>query len=575
VVAVDPTGAPIQTQKKQYIYPKDEFLPDPNVQGGVRLKKEPSYALAPGHQHLDPATGKLNYARVDGLPQELVQYKGLETGGISCEDFIWDITCPMLEKSDIMVHVYDDTQEALQMAWGDKTQNPKYQISPSTGALAKASQPILAQGEMPAEDALRREMVNVHEVYIRCDADEDGKEEWIFMVLDFKARESIYEEYLGNLNMKTPPFKLIRGVESVPGRAYGNGIYKMFEHKNMFIDVQFNRVALKSSKEGSITFVHRDGTEEAKAGIELVVGDKRSYVIPANSVYGKDKPPVFRINLNELDEFALKLMETMIQTGMLEFGIVSAADGSESDLNASGTATGIRNIERTGNLLHRMTEDMAARDIEDFLRIVTDIVLENMEPEEQQYSDDQQEIVKLNRDQIRLLPRDVRLLLTKVKSEEAIQTSAQVTALLDAYYARPLWLRAKVRPEYIAQLKMLEVQDADDRLEEPTPEDLQQEQQALQNQNNTPPAETITAKLEDFQMFGYDVAAQILQKYFGVTAPAQNPNAQIQPGMPVTTSQPAQNGSLPPTTPKGIHEPKVTPPPSLQPRDTMQQPSRQ
>lgn len=560
VVAVDQQNQPIQTPGGHHIYPKDDFVPEP-TNNQVRLKKDPSYVLGEGHPHLNPSTNKLNYKHVPMLPQKLVHKDGLEAGGISCEDFIYPIDVSSLDKADIMVHVYDDTLEALQQVWGDKSQNPRFSIS-ATGPLSKASQPIEQQGEQKGQN-FDREMVNVHEVYIRCDADDDGMDEWIFMVLDFKSRESIYEEYLGNMKMKEPPFKLIRGVESVPGRAYGNGVYKMFEHKNLFIDVQFNRVALKSSKEGSITFVHRDGTEESKAGIELVVGDKGSYIIPANSIYSKDKPPVFRVNLNEVDDFAVELMEKMIQQGMLEFGIVSAADGSESDLNASGTATGIRNIERTGNLLHRMTEDMVAKDIESLLDIATDIVLENMDPNTQQYSDDEQQLVTLNRDEIRTLPRDVRLLLTKVRSEEAIQTSTQVTALLDAYYARPLWLREKVRPEYINQLKMLEVQDADERLEKPTPEELQQEQQSLAAAKTTPPIENITAALKDIMALPPQISAQFLDKFFGIQV---DPNTLQQSSPP-----PAQ----PPQTPPGLHEPHIQTPPSLQPPDNMQQPSKQ
>ena len=312
VVAVDHEDKPITTPGGSYIFPKDDFVHDPEAEGQVRLKKEPEFALKAGSEFLDARTGKLRYARVDDLSQMLVHMDGLEAGGISCEDFIFPIDVPSLDKADIMVHVYDDTLEALRQVWGDKTHNERFQFS-ATGGLSQASQPITQHGEQEARNA-SRELVNVHEVYIRCDADEDGKDEWIFLVLDFRSRESIYEEYLGNLKMKQPPFKLIRGVESVPGRAYGNGVYKMFEHKSLFIDVQFNRVALKSSKEGSITFVHKDGTEESKSGIELVIGDKKSYVIPANSVYGKDRPPVFRINLNEVDEYAMNLLQTMIQT---------------------------------------------------------------------------------------------------------------------------------------------------------------------------------------------------------------------------------------------------------------------
>jgi hypothetical protein len=492
--------------------------------------------LKPDDELLDPRTRRRRYERVGDLPQKIVHKDGLEAGGISCEDFIFPIDAPSLDKADIMVHVYDDTLDALQHAWGDKTHNERFQFS-ATGPLSQASQPVAQQGEQEARNH-RRDMVNVHEVYIRCDADEDGRDEWIFLVLDFRTRESIYEEYLGNLGMKQPPFVLIRGVESVPGRAYGNGVYKMFDHKSLFIDLQFNRVALKASKTGSITFVHKDGTEESKAGIELVVGDKKSYVIPANSVYGKDKPPVFRVNLNEVDEYAMNLLQTMIQTGMLEFGIVSAADGSETDLNASGTATGVRNIERTGNLLHRTTEELMAKDIEGALRIATDIVLENLEPETGAFNRQQAALVRLNRDEIRLLPRDIRLLLTKIRSEEGMAASAQVVQLLDAYYSRPKWMRKKVRPEYIAQLKMLDVQDADERLDEPTDAEVAQEQQGAAAQpQQKGPSESITARLSDFQP---GERSQVLQKYFGIQ-PADGSGLTL-PGQPVING--ADNSQL-------------------------------
>ena len=515
VVAVDAQGLPIKTPTGEYILPKDDFIPDPQVQGQVRLKKDPAFTLDANSPYLNPQTQKLNYRLVEDLQQKLIHKDGLELGSLNCEDFLFPITVPSLDKADIMVHVYDEPEDSLKQTWGEITSSNYFNRS---GALSAASQANEQHGEQETKSEARP-LVNVHEVYVRRDVDGDGQDEWIFMVLDYKSQNSIYEEYLGNLKMKAPPFKFIRGVESVPGRAYGNGVYKMFEHKNLFIDIQFNRVALKSSKEGSITFIHRDGTEEGKNGLQITVGDKKPYYIPAQSMYNKDRPPIFRVNLNEVDEYAMKLLETMIQTGMLEFGIVSAADGSEADLNASGTATGIRNIERTGNLLHRMTEDMIAKDIEGVLDQCTDIILENMDDEETQFSPDSSELVKLNRDEIRTMPRQVRLLLTKVRSEEAIQTSAQVISLLDAYYARPMWLRKKVRGEYIKQLKTLEVQDADELLEEPTDKQIQDE--AAASGKTEPPKETITAKLEDFTP---EERPQIVQKYFGINpSPAGTP----------------------------------------------------
>lgn len=540
VVAVDAQGNPFKTPSGDYIFPKDDFIPDPNVQGQNRLKKEPDVVANIDSAFIDPQTGSPRFSRVNNLVQTVVHKDGLEAGSIQTEDFLWDINVSELQKSDIMVRVYDETEENLKKTWGKLTKNPRFALS--ADGMSQASQPIQQMGEQKAPDP-QRPMVNVHEVYIRCDADEDDADEWIFMVLDYQSREAIYCEYLSNLKIKEPPFVLIRGVESVPGRAYGNGVYKMFDQKNLFIDIQFNRVALKASKDGSVTFVHKDGTEQSKAGLQITIGGKDQYTIPATAQYNKDNPPIFRVNLNEVDEKAIELMEKMIQTGMLEFGIVSGADGSESDLNSSRTATGVRNIERTGNLLHRMTEDMIADDIERVLEISTDIILENLDEEESEYDPDSSEIVKLNRDEIRLLPRDVRLLLTKMRSEEAIQTSTQVTALMDAYYARPMWLRKKVRPEYIAQLKMLEVQDADDRLEEPTDEQIQQEAQANSSKGQAIKAQESMKLTPDILM--PSEIAQLIQT-LGITPDP----SRLQPQPQTVDTSTTQIAGHPPRQPK-------------------------
>lgn len=149
VVAVDQQqpAQPIVTPGGHHIFPKDDFVANQDS-GQVRLKKDPSYVLSKGHQHLNPITGKLDYQRVNNLQQTITHKDGLEAGGISCEDFIYPIDVSSLDKADIMVHVYDDTLEALQMAWGDKSDNPRFNISP-TGPLSKASQPIEQQGEQP------------------------------------------------------------------------------------------------------------------------------------------------------------------------------------------------------------------------------------------------------------------------------------------------------------------------------------------------------------------------------------------------------------------------------------------
>ena len=533
-VAIDPrTGQPIRTPKGQYIFQKDDFIQDPQT-GESRLKKELTFVAPPG---------PLQFARIERLTQTITHREGLDAGGITSEDFLWPIKVARLEDADILVHVYDEPLESLKANYGYL---PEVQRLTPSGTQSHAGQPNKEMGEFENQSSVV-ETVNVHECYIRCDADEDGKDEWIFLVLDYNSRRAIYAEYLGNMKMKQPPFKLVRGIESVAGRAYALGIYKMFEQKNLFIDVQFNRVALKSSKEGSVTCVHRDFSEETRAGLDFVVGGKQVYHSPANSPYSKDRPGVYRINLNEVDEFAMDLLETVIQTGQLEFGVVSAADGEASDLNASGTATGIRNIERTGNILQRATENMIAADIEGILAMATDLILENMDEDEMQYTPGAEPLASLNRNEIRGMERDVRLLLTKARSEESLATNAAVVTLIEKYYAYPKWMQKEVRPFYVDQLKTLEVQDSDQRLREPTDEEIQAESQAQSAKDQKPATESITAKFGELppelqqafakKAFDMDFPIGVFQAHAAAQQAALNPP----PNEPIRADQ----GQLP------------------------------
>jgi len=366
-------------------------------------------------------------------------------------------------------------------------------------------------------------MVNVHETYYRCRVNEaDEHESWLFIVIDFLHRVPVYAEYLGNLKMKRPPFVLLRGVESEPGRAYGVGVYKKFADKNLAIDVWFNRAALKSSKTGSLTFQHEDGWRAEYQGQQLVIGGTEVYKIPANASdqYGPNHPPVFRVNLNEMSDKEFELMEKLIQDGDLSFGVVNAADGAAANLNASGTATGVRNIERTGNILQRATEDLMAADIEEVLELVADTVLENLDEETLQWIPGDDELATLNRDEIRNLPRDVRVLLTKAKGEENLATNQQASQIVQDYYSKPLWLRAKIRGFVVQQLKSLFIADADQVIEEPTEEQIAAEQQ---NQPTGPgqtaggPKETLNIALKDIGPLTPNERTQALA-LFGITA---------------------------------------------------------
>lgn len=543
-VLVDKAGEPIKTPTDDYIYQYDDVLdvivdakgnfvsslttalqnetatmgPDglPKLPEGTflqsRLEREPAFVMPQNPE----------WKLFDDLILTITHKKGLVADVILAEDFIWDIYCTRLEDSTLMARCYDAPLKELENTYPGSEYEKKLRLVAGS-AKSHAGQPIYGNGEqqrITADDPV----MNIHETYWKGRVNPTDKEDsWLFLVLDMINQVPLFCEYLGNMRMKRPPFKLIRGFRAVSTRAYGMGIYQILEDKALAIDLFFNRLCLKSSKSGSVTWFNPNAFLDTKDGADLTIGDEKVYRLQRQSdiEYGPNNPPVGRVNLNEVDEYSREVMEDLIQDCQLVMGITSAADGSTADLNSTKTATGIRNLERTGNIVQRATENMIAEDVSDFMAMVIDMDLENMDPQEAEWTPHEDKLSTLNRDEIRMLPRDVRLLLTKGESSDGIEVAQQVLATLKEYYGYPPSLQKQLRPAFIQILKDLNRPDADEILHDPTPEELKAASDAQAN----------SAKIQDqFRFASKDIGpltpferGQALSK-FGIQA---SPDADV------------------------------------------------
>jgi hypothetical protein len=163
-------------------------------------------------------------------------------------------------------------------------------------------------------------------------------------------------------------------------------------------------------------------------------------------------------------------------------------------------ATGIKSLERTGNVLMKFTEKDHGAAIEKILDQCIDIILNHMDTLELAVHPDSQKLVELNREEIRKLRKSVKLLLTRSRSTETIETARMVIQLCREYYEvlNP-YEKRKLRDEYLRQLKALETPDADRLLDEVTEEEVQQWQEAQKNAANLPPKTSIATKYPDLE----------------------------------------------------------------------------
>lgn len=496
-----PTGRPLRT-----LAPEEQPAEGETVE--VRLKKEPGYLF----------TSKPVWQKFDDLPQTLVNWSGLYAAGLFSEDFLYPVNVSSLRDPacDIMVHRYDMPLDDVVAEYQNAGFEAKWRAHRS-GALSQASAP--QGGEEASNDALRP-MLNIHETYFKVRLPGARKPSWLFIVIDYLTRMPIYAEYLGKLKMKRPPFILLRGLESVPGRAYGMGVYEKFWDKHCSIDMLFVRAKDKNSTANSIDFLHMGGIQEILDNQPFEVGavgngQKLTYHIPANSQgdFGAKNPPYFRVNLNEMNEGDFELMVRLIESGELEFGYLSAANETTKASDTT-TATEVRNVERTGNILHESSEALISGDIESVLEIVTDVVLENADLEDFQYVEDSEELAGLNPDEIRNMERDVRLLRSKQSAADQIEVNTAAKAAVLEYYALPKRLQKKTRDFYLEIMASYKIGDGDDKLIDPTEEEIAAEAQA----SVQPQPPSVNIRLADVDVLAPSERQQFMQKFLGINA---------------------------------------------------------
>lgn len=497
-VAVDQRGVPIMTPTKQlYIYPNDAFVPDPNTQGLNRLLKDPSYATAQ----------KPNFRQFSSLAQKLTKYDNVFGQVLDCRDFFCPLKSPTTWQADINVHIYEENPARLREIYGDTNSGAEY--FNWRRQMTGLDKPRRMQGEFYEERSEVLPTTLIAEMYLRFDADEDGREEEVMLVLDISGgmadRQAypVFYDYLGN-HMKTRPFSVIPGVEKEEKRWYGKGVFTKMFSSGLYIDTQINRINEKSSQNSSIFFRHRNAVDEWKAGEEAIFGTRKVYNV--NEGWdAKNRPPIFKTNLSADAELDMALVDRMLNASDAEFGVITQQAASDAKLNASKTATGVISSDKDASVLSQDTETGQIAGLVDVLWQVTHLALDQMDPVVMQFSKDGKSLAMLNRDEARNLERDVRLLLTKTRSTAMIQANSQAEAIALRYYQLDPQKQSVLWPLYVAQLKGLEIDDAEDLLIRPTPQDIQaykaQQAQAAQQEaqdKKKPPAASIASKLTDF-----------------------------------------------------------------------------
>lgn len=456
------------------------------------------------------------FQQFDDLPQRETLYDNVWMQGLDYRAFLCGLTYETIHEAPVCAHLYKQSPSKLRQRYANVDVGERYfSWYDETGDRALKPE----QGESRVGQNTIFEEVTVAEVYMRWDADEDGEDEELLLVIDLQHKKLIYANYL-HAHYKRRPFSVIPGVERIPNRWYGRGIFSLTFDTTIAEDAQLNRGLLQNSLSSFLRWYNPGAFTALKDGQGPVLGTDEFYQVAGTWDFSKG-PPMGSVNLFADSEPSLELMEVMRQSSDAMVGAISLKDASQSDLNQSKTATGIVNLQTASDVITKATELDQTEAIEDILDIAVMLILENLKDTELLVDEEANLLQTINRNEARSVTRDVRLTLTKSKSTQMVQINQEVLKVQMAY--RQMMLTdpegaMMMRQTMINQLRGYEVTDPETALPEITPEQVkawqQQQANAASQSQAKPPSESISIKLPD--LVGNE-RVQALQK-FGIQA---------------------------------------------------------
>lgn len=330
---------------------------------------------------------------------------------------------------------------------------------------ADVDRPRAALGEDITYHRPTTPRLEVGEFYMRCDPDGSGITRDIMVVIEITSQIPIYYNFTAVASpTRRRPFRVIRN-SPVAGRWFGQGDMEKFETANRLIDLYLNRAALTQSRAGRVDFFRAQDTKEGDQDPNLKLNWGSTYTPKPNVDATKILTSVY-LEDNKSGELR-QTLELLNQAVTNESGTASANDSAMAGLDTSNLATGIKNIDASGNELTSLPiselRDGLTKALHDFVSVTFRF---HDETETFAYFDGKvPEMLTLSKREVRTLDVNVEILLTKFYGEQQMQQRNIALQAANQYHDYGMtdpWRQEPMTPFYIDMLQQLGVENAQD-----------------------------------------------------------------------------------------------------------------
>ena len=479
-VLIGPDGEPVVAADNDCIYEDDTWHVDDET--GVLVLDRDGETPQP-HGGLRSSMFRQRKVR-----RSIVRQRGPEARPVAFKDFLAPLNAESLQTADTLVHFEDITAieiagqfiERLQAArqW-DPGQYPRTLEFLRTAAsnqhagttAADAVRPELGESVHSTPMHGRGDpVVRTAKFFARYDADNDGRLEDVFVVVDLDTKRPILYDHVANVfpGGRRPYHPVVWWP--VEGRWHGMGAVETFWQLQKFIDLCMNRWELSESQAGSKTFFNPELTVEGQNNPKLDVNSpgylrKRDVNVPASRIL--ERVPLHEFKGQNLDS----LIDRATQIFVNMSGVGNGNDAAAAGLDTSQLATGINNIQQSGE---EMFTPLLVNLEDGITTVATEcqvLAVEHMDEEEAFAivgSNGLAALKKLKASQVQKLQWNVSL---EVSSNRSQRDVAQLTAAKGAaveYLGLPPPNQATLAPLYRQLLKLYGVRDVDKILPLPT-----------------------------------------------------------------------------------------------------------
>lgn len=458
-VLLNEDGTPFIAQDNDYVFSDDVWIMDATT-GKMVLKRDGATPLPPQAMLPDQTPNPEAFKQMK-VPRTYTKWDSSESKVVYYMDFLCPLDAESVDDADCVVHTYSmPALDIATMLIDRVTQQPEVgklprilEILNSFGAngseatSSRATRPRPEEGEESMSDLSATTssdpLVNLGEFYCYYDPYGDGRgQRNIVVLIDLDNRVPIYYDYLANVAPECKrPFHVVR-INPVPNRWHGSGNMETYWPLQEMIDLLANRWSEALSSSNRVDFWNPSAVYEGDEDPNLELAGGEAYTLkPGRHV--EDALQVVYLNdiksekIHEQIQFLQQILTNMS-------GVANANDSRSAGLDTAQLATGINNIQASGEELFSPWLSHLSVGHKRAGRAAVLIEVEQMGDEEtfHFFEGTQRKMAKVSRSELRFLHLDLRIEMTRFRTEKELIQSEKAYAVMYRFYGLPLELQA-------------------------------------------------------------------------------------------------------------------------------------